>query len=421
MSFKRKVGAAADIKELEYIIALHQTCMPDTRENATVSSIDVMYLLKSRYTLSISHREAIDVVAALGGGDNIVREEKQARQDKKDYIHFFRKNAGSSGKETPGAELSPTESRPDGMADNGKFGTEEVDMLMQENGADDFDEEEDHFADQKSTGAAAHGVTPESKENGSEHERSRNLPEIYLDMVQILSLLFIPSIACVANDFWHPKPPSVPPSEPTGWAVKVWFIRRFRQLKSWVISRFSPAPHLQADIAVHYLRNILIGDFSEAVVDEAFVEALLIKNGEYERAQNPRLIREMVEAARSSSGMFDDEAFINALSSDLEQFDVDGDERLSTFFYDVFGTETLAEVDRLEAEDPRDMGVDDSDVDEEVNNPTEKSRHDVCRKTKRSYLFRPGTYNIDLVIDTHSSLISAVGIWGIFLFTVGLW
>jgi hypothetical protein len=419
MSFKRKVGAAADIKELEYIIALHQTCMPDTRENATVSSIDVMCLLKSRYTLSISHREAIDVVAALGGGDNIVREKNQTRQNKKEFIHFFRKNAGSNGKETLEAELSPTESNPHGMSDNGKLGTEEVDMLLQENGADDFDEEQDHFAEQKSTGAAAHGITPESKENGS--ERNRNLPEIYLDMVQILSLLFIPSIACVANDFWHPKPPPVPPSEPTGWAVKVLFIRRFRQLKSWAISRFSPAPHLRAGIVVHDIRNILMGDSPETVVDEAFVEALLLKNGEYERAQNPRLIREMVEAARSSSGTFDDEAFINALSSDLEQWDNDGDERLSTFFYDVFGTETLTEVDRLEAEDPRDMGVDDAGVDEEVSNPTEKSRHGVCRKTKRSNLFRPGTYNIDLVVDTHSSLLSAVGIWGFFLVSVGLW
>jgi hypothetical protein len=421
MSFKRKVGAAADIKELEYIIALHQTCMPDTRENATVSSIDVMYLLKSRYALNISHQEAIDVVAALGGGDNIVREKNQARQDKKEFIHFFRKNPGSGGKETQEAELSPTESNPDGMADHGKLGTDEVDMLMQENGADHFDEEQDHFAEQKSAGAAACGGTPESKEDGSERKNGRNLQEIYLDMVQILSLLFIPSIACVADDFWHPKPPPVPPSEPTGWAIKVFSIRRLRQLKSWAINQFSPAPHLRAGIVLHDVRNILMREFlPETVVDAAFVEKLLLKNGEYERAQNPRLIREMVEAARSSSGTFDDEAFINALSSDLEHWDVDGDERMSTFFYDVFGTENFAEVERLEAEDPRELGGDDSGVDEEADNPGEKSCHGVCSKKKKSYLFKPGTYNIDLVVDTHLSLINAVGIWAFYLFSVGL-
>jgi hypothetical protein len=423
MSFKRKVGAAADIKELEYIIALHQTCMPDTRENATVSSIDVMHLLKSRYTLNLSHKEAIDVVAALGGGDNVALEKNQALQGKKEFIHFFRKNAGSNGKETPEAKLSPTESNPNGMAENGngKLSTEEVDMLIQENGADNFDEEQDHSAEQKSAGTAAYGVTPESKDDESERNGG-NLSEIYLDMVQIISLLFIPSIACVADDFWHPKPPPVAPSEPTGWAVKVISIQKLRQLKSWAISQFSPAPHLRAGIVLHDVRNILMREFSpETVVDEAFVEALLLKNGEYERAQNPKLIREMVEAARSSTGTFDDEAFINALSTDLEHWDVDGDERMSTFFYDVFRTENFAEVDHLAEEDPRDFGVDNSSVDEEADNPSEKSRHGVCSKNRRSSLFKPGTYNIDLVVDTHSSLINAVGTWAFYLFSVGLW
>jgi hypothetical protein len=107
---------------------------------------------------------------------------------------------------------------------------------------------------------------------------------------------------------------------------------------------------------------------------------------------------------------------MNALSSDLEQWDVDGDERFSTFFYDVFGTENPQEVDRLEAEDPHGLGVNNSGVDEEANNPTEKSRHRVCCKKTRSHPFKPGTYNIDLVVDTHSSLVNAVMIWAFFLF-----
>ena len=53
--FQRRVGAAADAKELEYIIALHQTCMPQTRENATVSSLDVYRLLRSRYRINAKY------------------------------------------------------------------------------------------------------------------------------------------------------------------------------------------------------------------------------------------------------------------------------------------------------------------------------------------------------------------------------
>ena len=66
--FSQPVGAAADVKELEYIIALHQTSK-ETRSNATISSQDVKSLLKSRYSLDISHDQAVQVVQALGGGD----------------------------------------------------------------------------------------------------------------------------------------------------------------------------------------------------------------------------------------------------------------------------------------------------------------------------------------------------------------
>ena len=68
--FSQPVGAAADVKELEYIIALHQTSK-ETRSNATISSQDVKSLLKSRYSLDISHDQAVQVVQALGGGDGV--------------------------------------------------------------------------------------------------------------------------------------------------------------------------------------------------------------------------------------------------------------------------------------------------------------------------------------------------------------
>ena len=66
--FKRMLGAPADVKELEYISALHQTCVPDTRENGTVSSLDIQALLASRYGLFLSHAECIEIIRGLGGG-----------------------------------------------------------------------------------------------------------------------------------------------------------------------------------------------------------------------------------------------------------------------------------------------------------------------------------------------------------------
>ena len=75
--FARPVGAAADVKELEYIIALHQTSI-ETRTNATLSSQDVKSLLKSRYSLEISHTQAVEVVRSLGGGDSQQEGKKKA-------------------------------------------------------------------------------------------------------------------------------------------------------------------------------------------------------------------------------------------------------------------------------------------------------------------------------------------------------
>jgi hypothetical protein len=76
--FKRRMGAVADVAELEYCIALHQTCR-ETRRNATVSSRDIQRLLVSRYGLSISHHRAIELVRCLSGG-GVTKEPKTRKK-----------------------------------------------------------------------------------------------------------------------------------------------------------------------------------------------------------------------------------------------------------------------------------------------------------------------------------------------------
>ena len=66
------MGAGADVKELEYVIALQQTSK-ETRSNASVSSADILALLRSQYSMNhLSHEQLIQVVQALGGGDTQV-------------------------------------------------------------------------------------------------------------------------------------------------------------------------------------------------------------------------------------------------------------------------------------------------------------------------------------------------------------
>jgi len=66
-NFRRIVGSAADMSELEYISALHQTILPNLREDGTISAKDIAVYLKSRYGLVLTSAEAIDIACGLCG------------------------------------------------------------------------------------------------------------------------------------------------------------------------------------------------------------------------------------------------------------------------------------------------------------------------------------------------------------------
>jgi hypothetical protein len=114
------LGAPADVKELEYISALHQTCVPDARANVTVSSLDIQSLLSSRYGLKLSHQECIDIVRGLGGGwspeEMILNHGNTSIKGYGNVVHSFlekRKTVTSEGVRASGEEgSSPVEEVP---------------------------------------------------------------------------------------------------------------------------------------------------------------------------------------------------------------------------------------------------------------------------------------------------------------------
>ncbi|KAL3897545.1 MAG: hypothetical protein SGARI_006892, partial [Bacillariaceae sp.] len=70
-SFERVTGPRSDLNELEYISALHQTGAAFTRKSGTVSALDVIRFLKSRYGLEISPQESRDILQGLSGGGRL--------------------------------------------------------------------------------------------------------------------------------------------------------------------------------------------------------------------------------------------------------------------------------------------------------------------------------------------------------------
>jgi hypothetical protein len=93
-----------------------------------------------------------------------------------------------------------------------------------------------------------------------------------------------------------------------------------------------------------------IEDYGSApLVNAEMVKFLLMQNGEVERANDSKLVQGMVDAAKSPSGRFDELAFVNALTSDLSDWEVGCEDRISTYVYDVFGTHSLESFHRLES------------------------------------------------------------------------
>ncbi|KAG7356321.1 hypothetical protein IV203_001007 [Nitzschia inconspicua] len=69
--FERPVGASADLKELEYISALHQTCSTKLRQDASITAADIRLFLRSRYGIIVDEEELQQtVISGLGGGDS---------------------------------------------------------------------------------------------------------------------------------------------------------------------------------------------------------------------------------------------------------------------------------------------------------------------------------------------------------------
>jgi hypothetical protein len=70
MVFERPIGASADVKELEYIAALHQTDV-NLRKDGSIKAIDIVHFLSSRYGIRVSVKEVQEtILRGLGGGDD---------------------------------------------------------------------------------------------------------------------------------------------------------------------------------------------------------------------------------------------------------------------------------------------------------------------------------------------------------------
>ena len=69
MKYTKPVGATADLRELEYISALHQTGKT-LRRDGSIKTDDIAKFLMSRYGIKVTEEEVTETIAkGFGGGD----------------------------------------------------------------------------------------------------------------------------------------------------------------------------------------------------------------------------------------------------------------------------------------------------------------------------------------------------------------
>jgi hypothetical protein len=71
VAFECPVGACADVAELEYVSALHQTTKTEIRRDGSIKAVDIINFLRSRYGIDITEVEVRrTILQGLGGGDD---------------------------------------------------------------------------------------------------------------------------------------------------------------------------------------------------------------------------------------------------------------------------------------------------------------------------------------------------------------
>ena len=137
------------------------------------------------------------------------------------------------------------------------------------------------------------------------------------------------------------------------------------------------------------------------------VYQLLKLCGEHERAQDVELILEMTAVASSSSGRFDEEALVNAISSDIRSFDTEWITHQSTYVKDIFG-----DADLKTFEQGTSASVKAVEEDPESHLEAQDGEQPAALKVVKG----KSAIHFDATIDSFASTITLVAIWAFYIF-----
>lgn len=292
--------------EIEYLSALHQTCVNPIRSDGTISSEDVRIYLRSRYGLDIPAEEAADIVRGLAG------------------------------------TVKPSD---DDSDENANYPTPEFDKktiaaLAQSNGISTVSDNKTNLMDDNE----------------------------YLDLVQFTAILLMPTLqrakrqVDIAKGIVKIEP--IPDLPNTNWRLAFTHPKLYRyncklakQLMRQKKDREfhnSLEPSDADDNIVFMVLRVLFagidvvdvdsdggryveGSLPHVVINERTVTNLLDSFGFSDLATDDLLVSQMVQAAGGPGTVFDELAFARALTADLDLRQVGIEDSVSETFEDVYG------------------------------------------------------------------------------------
>lgn len=467
-SFDRPIGAAADAKELEYIASLHQT-RPKGRIEGTISATDIVAFVRSRSGLAISHDKARDVVRGLGGGDVSDAALRRLYGEQKLSDNNNDKSSRELDDELIKQELGGSVDQKMSVKLKEHLARRKKE-LMETGGGNGMDNSMDNTllpsvrTDdelQPNEGSAAPNRQQKSSITSSKSTEEK-CKEEYLDLVQLLSILYIPVFARASYDHERATTGNNSGEILTGTSVyssqqggtvnpvvsaidttintaaeavnvvedktvnvageamnvvatavgmnteEVQTAFEMEQRKKFEDMRIKPE-----GLIGHVLSLLLksVNAEEDSVLDKELVKQLLIAHSEFERAEDDELLEEMVNMARGSAPTkMNLDAFFRALTSDIKAYDPVCESRVTTTIYDVFGLESLDQIRR----ETKDGSAGNEQDEENATMPPLSSllsNSTLNVKVPSELVWKPMSASIDLVLDTHRSVSFTVSLW----------
>lgn len=397
-SLEFPIGVKADVKELEYISALHQTCH-HLRKDATISATDITLFLRSRYGLNIEHADGIDIIRGLGGTLS--------------KIDIDRKHENSKG----GINAADDFDQSQHILDDGN-----VSGMSKE----DLHEQLDTINDDEQI------LIPTDSNNdleGSEDE--------YLDLVQVVSAIIIPTLMKAREDN-ESKTFSVgnavdgscetqrqdsrdAKDEDNYKPIHSLIIRDVFQI---LIQRTIDMSQSPSAFDVDHFGNVKKENRNENIpLTNGLIRNLLLSFGEVDAASDNELIEKMITCATASypgTAIFDETTFLRALTVDVIEWQCCWDHNISTPFYDVF------ECDPKDAHRLMDgsflNGNDDDNTKENQDlEENSKKSNDISTTTFPSLNFTSTSPSIDYVVDSFYSTFFVMALWVFYIYNTAIY